>query len=242
MSADRRHPRSGHPRSGHPRSRRPGSLRPGRDSDDPIFCEWVDAALDAPDAAAFSEELDEDSNLGRELEDYARVVSLLRGLPEEAAPDEVLPNVRQRIRRRARLRTLAHERRSPQRMPWEALFNVVLLAVLAAAWTVGVPPADPPPRPTESTLFDLAGTPLEVASALLSTYGESEVVPGSQSLTGLTFRVSVRRDELAELRAELALYPALTMQRTVLPDAEPTHVEVRVRATIEDPVGRRLAR
>ncbi len=221
-----------------PASATPGGLRRSRAATDPrgswerVFCEWVDGTLDTPEPATPIWEDDGDRELGRELESYARVVSLLRAMPAAPAPEAVLTGVRERLRARARIRALAARRDVTQRMPWEALFNVVLLVALAAAWAVGVPRSAPQPRPTEATLFELAGTPLEVASSVLATYGQVEVVAGSQSLTGLTFRVSIRRDQLARLRDELALYPSLALQRTVLPDTEPTHVQVRVRATV----------
>ena len=198
---------------------------------DPRFDEWVDDRLDRHERQAFERVLAEDDELRGELDAYAAPVHMLRHLPPVSAPPGLLRGVQRRIRRQSRGRWYGHASVSTRlRFPWEATFNIVLIALLFATYLGAVPPRDPQPAPVDVAMFRLGGGSYDTGASVLATYGELKVVAGSLTEDGVAYRVTVQRERLTGLRSELALYPGLSLQGVPLPDVDPGLLQVRVYA------------
>ena len=106
----------------------------------------VDGDIPAAERAALERALDEDPALRRELDDLRDTVSVLRHLPPAQAPDDFLRAVQSRIRRRTQGRYFGVG--APRyRFQIEAVFNVLLIALLFALYLLATPAPDPPPVP-----------------------------------------------------------------------------------------------
>ena len=200
---------------------------PRHPRDDVRASAWLDGALPPSEREAFERELAREPKLTEEVRRLERTVALLRATSCAQAPPDFLAGVQARIRRRTRGRSYGAT--GATRLPLEAIFNVVLVALLIALYVAAIPRPDGEVRPRgDVAAVQSLGQP-HAAAALLGTYGEVEVVAGSQSPAGLTYRVSVPRPRLPALRDELALYPYLRVIEPPLPEATPEDFEVRVR-------------
>ncbi len=217
-----------------------GSPADAAEEPGPAWLERLDALAHGPPPARSEEEGArgrEEGDRDESFERYRRTVELLGSLERPKAPEGFAASVRRRIRRRQRYqRSLAGARAHPDaRPPWEALLNLVLLGALVALWFATIPRADRPPLPVDPRTLSRqsheAGSSAGIALAILHTYGEVDVVEGSEGPLGITYRLTLPRDHLSTLRRELSLYPFIETRGPPLPAYQREHVEIRVRAS-----------
>ena len=132
-----------------PPTRRSADPAPGSAYSDELYghlSALVDDRLDASERAALERALEEDPGLRRELDELRAAVAVLRHLPPADAPDDFLRAVQSRIRRRTQGRYFGVA--TPRyRFQIEAVFNILLIALLFALYLLATPAADPPPVP-----------------------------------------------------------------------------------------------
>jgi len=96
-----------------------------------LFVGAMDGALADRDEIELKAQLANDPALKREYEQYERAVKLLRGQPQEKAPEALASLIMRRTRRRRGMLRNAHTAQLHYRVPAEVLVPI-LIAVLVA--------------------------------------------------------------------------------------------------------------
>ncbi|MCC6622857.1 MAG: hypothetical protein IT385_16480 [Deltaproteobacteria bacterium] len=191
--------------------------------------EWVDGRLGEGERERFRRELDEDPEKAQEARDLERVVEVLRFLPDEPAPPDLMRDVQRRIRRRSHGRHYGST--WAQRLPFEALVTGLLVLVMVALYVWNQPTREPL-APVSPKVFMGGGQGAGLAGSVLSYHG---LVVGEELVDegrAVRLTVEVQRDKVEALRAEVGLYPQLVLEHEATPaaGAEPGTVLVHVRA------------
>jgi len=201
--------------------------------------EWLDGRLVGSERDRYRRELEADPEKAREVEELERVVEVLRVLPDEPTPPDLLRDIQRRIRRRSHGRHYGGSWR--QRLPFEALVTGLLVVVMGALYLWNQPTRDPL-APVSPKVFMGGGNGVGLAGSVLSyglVVGEALIDDGK----AVRLTVEVPRDKVDALLAEVGLYPELRVERgpprseeaaggsaadELAPGAEPGTVLVRV--------------
>lgn len=170
---------------------------------DERLSEWVDALMEDRERHAFEAELEDDPALREELEQFEQTLEVLRRMPSQRAPADFLAGVQSRIRRRTRGRFYAALTKA--RFPYEAAFNILLIAILLALYMTSMGKSDGELRPVRPEVFGLESRDAEIAQGILSNYGEPTQLAVRED--SLLFELVVDAEALQRFRGDLSLYP-----------------------------------
>ncbi|MFO0746537.1 MAG: hypothetical protein U1F43_12815 [Myxococcota bacterium] len=197
-------------------------------SSDERASEWIDGRLPNGERDRFQRELADDPEKAAEVKELERVVEVLRSLPLEGAPKDLLSEVQRRIRRRSHGRHYAASWR--QRLPFEALVNGLLVLVMVAFYLWMSPPSGNQLAPVSPKVFQGAATGSGLASSVLSYHGMivGEALEDGGKAVRLT--VEVPTSGLQALLGEVSLYPELKVDGEPKPGATADTMLVQVLA------------
>lgn len=119
--------------------------------------EYLDDALDPQTRAQFEASMARDPSLRYEVDSLQDTISILQHLPTEGAPPELVDRVRARTRPGFRASPIGY---IPEvaRFPFEAAFNILLLAVLLGLYSGVNPASDGDLRPVVTVTMPETGS------------------------------------------------------------------------------------
>jgi len=129
----------------------PGLLDALHEEQDLLFNAYFEGDLTAQEREEFEAKLDEDDGFRRDYDEFVGIMSGLRTLPFEFAPDDFVDKVESRIRRRSKGRFFAENYLYTSRVPYEVI-ALVMMVVMAAAWMMMEAPRDSGLRTADLTI------------------------------------------------------------------------------------------
>ena len=128
-----------------------GLLDALHEEQDLLFNAYFEGDLTAQEREEFETKLDEDDAFRRSYDEFVNIMSGLRTLPFEFAPDDFVDKVESRIRRRSNGRFFAESLLYSSRVPYEVI-ALVMMVVMAAAWMLMESPRDSGLRTADLTI------------------------------------------------------------------------------------------
>ncbi|MCR9166046.1 MAG: anti-sigma factor family protein [Nannocystaceae bacterium] len=102
-----------------------------KDLTDDLASAYLDDELEAEDAMAFEELLESSPEVAEELADLQKVISLVGGLGDVAAPEDFYEKLNRRIRRRQIMQPQTASKLTAIAVPLQILSMIVILTVAA---------------------------------------------------------------------------------------------------------------
>lgn len=108
---------------------------------DLLFNAYFEGDLTASEREAFEGQLERDEGFRKNYDEFVHIMTGLRALPFEFAPDDFVDKVESRIRRRSKGRFFAANYLYTSRVPYEVI-ALVMMVVMASAYMMMEAPRD----------------------------------------------------------------------------------------------------
>jgi hypothetical protein len=189
---------------------------------------WLDGELSDEERGRFEEELERDPGQRAEAESLATMLALMKDLPVEKAPGDILGNVQSRLRERTGGRVYAGPNLHA-RFPYEVVIQSFLLIGAVLVFALASPRQEKL-VPVTSADFLVSGSEIGMAVRVLSDYAKfSNEHPGVDANGWRHLVGDVANTRLEALRAEISLYPAMRIESEDPVPGGLTRVRVGVR-------------
>ena len=160
----------------------------GPNDADYTLSDYVDGLIPDAERAAFDERLDANTHLRSELDGFETTLEALKRLPGSSAPDGFDAKVHAEVRPRLRASHIADLRTG--RFPYEATFNILIIALLVGLY-VSAMHTEIPSQPATPITNQMAA-PADVERAL-KRHGTLRVKPVAG---GVRYTLEIARPEL----------------------------------------------